>query len=51
MFKVKYFDEEYLVYSVRYDKEIEQTLFLVYEKDKWEWIVSFMCEPVKEGMK
>lgn len=45
MFKVKYFDEEYLVYSVRYDEEIEQTLFLVYDSDEWKWINSFYVSP------
>lgn len=44
MFKVKYSVGEYIVYAVRYDEERNNTLFLIYEYDNWNWISSYLCE-------
>ena len=48
MFKVKYIDEEYTVYAVRYDEERDNTLFLIYEYDNWNWISSYLCELIAD---
>lgn len=44
MFKVKYSDEEYIVYAVNYNEERDNTLFLIYQYDNWNWVSSCLCE-------
>lgn len=46
MFKVKWVDKEYIIYSVKYDETIEDTFFLVYDDNKWQWISCCLCEPI-----
>lgn len=48
MFKVKYFDKIYIVYSVHFDKEYENTYFLIYKNGEWEWVDSCFYELVEE---
>ncbi len=44
MFKVKYSDEEYIVYAVNYNEERNDTLFLIYQYDNWNWVSSYLCK-------
>lgn len=46
MFKIKWLDQEYVVYSVIYNEQIEDTLFLIYDNNEWQWIRCFLCEPI-----
>ena len=48
MFKVKYYDEVYTVYSIRFDKKYEDTYFLIYRKGEWQWVDSFLYTPLEE---
>ena len=48
MFRVKYWDQVYTVYSVRYDKKHENTYFLIYKNGEWKWVDSCFYELVEE---
>lgn len=48
MFKVKYFDKEYVVYGVKCHKVTDSTYFLIYKDGRWEWVDSYLYEPLEE---
>lgn len=48
MFKVKSFDKVYVVYGVKFHEETCSTYFLIYRGIRWEWVDSYLCDPLEE---
>lgn len=55
MFKIKWGEAEFIVYSVQNRDSVSDTRFLiyddVYEDGKWMWIKCVFCKPVKDKKK